>query len=89
VPTTIELGYADSDYVFWNGLLAPAKTPREIVDRLYAEVQKALALPDVKTKLATQGVEAMPLTPQEFDAMIAREVVANLKLAKAAGLKFN
>ncbi len=89
VPTTVELGYADSDYVFWNGLLAPAKTPREIVDRLYAEVQKSLALPEVKSKLATQGVEAMPMTPQEFDAMIAKEVVANLKLAKAAGLKFN
>ena len=89
VPSTIELGYADSDYVFWNGLLAPARTPRPIIDRLYAEVQKALALPDVQAKLATQGVEQMPMTPQEFDAMIAKEVVANLKLAKAAGLKFN
>ena len=89
VPTTIELGYADSDYVFWNGMLAPAKTPRPIVDRLHAEVQKALALPAVTEKLATQGVEPLPLSPQEFDAMIANEIVANVKLAKAAGLKFN
>ncbi|MFZ0375169.1 MAG: tripartite tricarboxylate transporter substrate binding protein [Xanthobacteraceae bacterium] len=89
VPTTIELGYADSDYVFWNGILAPAKTPRPIVDRLHDEVQKALALPDVQAKLGAQGVEPMPLRPREIDAMIAKEIVENIKLAKAAGLKFN
>ncbi|MFZ3227260.1 MAG: tripartite tricarboxylate transporter substrate binding protein, partial [Xanthobacteraceae bacterium] len=83
VPTTIELGYADSDYVFWNGILAPAKTPRPIVDRLHDEVQKALALPDVQAKLGAQGVEPMPLRPREIDAMIAKEIVENIKLAKA------
>jgi tripartite-type tricarboxylate transporter receptor subunit TctC len=89
VPTTIELGFPDSDYIFWNGMLAQAKTPRSITERLHAEVEKALALPAVQTKLAQQGVEPMPLTPQELDAMIAKEVVSNIKLAKAAGLKFN
>ncbi len=89
VPTTVELGFADSDYLFWNGMLAPAKTPRPIIDRLHAETQKALALPAVQAKLATQGVEPMPLTPQEFDALIAKEIVSNIKLAKAAGLTFN
>ena len=89
VPTTIELGYADSDYVFWNGMLAPAKTPRPIIDRLHDEVQKALALPDVQAKLGAQGVEPMPLGPREIDAMIGKEIVQNIKLAKAAGLKFN
>jgi len=43
----------------------------------------------VQAKLATQGVEPMPLSPQEFDAVIAKEIVSNIKLAKAAGLKFN
>jgi len=89
VPTTLELGYADSDYKFWNGMLAPAKTPRPIVERLHAEVQEALEKPQVQAKLATQGAEPLPLTPQEFDVMIAREIVANIKLAKAAGLKFD
>jgi tripartite-type tricarboxylate transporter receptor subunit TctC len=89
VPTTIELGFADSDYTFWNGMLAPAKTPRPIVEHLHAEIGKALALPAVQEKLAAQGVEPMPLSPQEFDAMIAKEIVSNIKLAKAAGLKFN
>ena len=87
VPTTIELGYPDSDYSFWNGMLVPAKTPRPIIERLHAEVQKALALPAVQTKLAPQGVEPMPLAPQEFDALIAKEIVSNIDLARAAGLK--
>jgi tripartite-type tricarboxylate transporter receptor subunit TctC len=89
VPTTVELGFADSDYTFWNGMLAPAKTPRPIIERLHAEVGKALALPAVQEKLAAQGVEPMPLSPQEFDAMIAKEIVSNIKLVKAAGLTFN
>jgi tripartite-type tricarboxylate transporter receptor subunit TctC len=89
VPTTIELGYADSDYVFWNGMLAPAKAPRPIVNRLHDEVQKVLALPDVRAKLTAQGVEPMPMSPREIDAMIAKEIGQNIKLAKAAGLKFN
>jgi tripartite-type tricarboxylate transporter receptor subunit TctC len=89
VPTTVEAGFADSEYTFWTGMLAPAKTPRPIVERLHAEVQKALALPDVKAKLAPQGAEPMPLTPSEMDAMIAKEIVGNIALAKAAGLKFN
>ncbi|MCX7298584.1 MAG: tripartite tricarboxylate transporter substrate-binding protein, partial [Hyphomicrobiales bacterium] len=61
VPTTTEAGFPDSDYNFWNGLLVPAKTPQPIIDRLHAEVQKALALPEVKAKLAPQGVEPLPL----------------------------
>src|SRR6516165_8647150 len=89
VATTIELGFVDSDYTFWNGVLAPAKTPQPIIARLHEEVQKALELPAVQEKLATQGVEPMPLSPAEFDAMIAGEIASNITLARAAGLKFN
>jgi len=89
VPTTLEAGFKDSDYTFWNGMLAPAKTPRAIVERLHAETMKALALPEVKAKLTQQGVEPLPLKPAEIDAMIAKEIAGNLALAKAAGLKFN
>jgi tripartite-type tricarboxylate transporter receptor subunit TctC len=89
VPTTLEAGFKDSDYTFWNGMLAPAKTPRAIVEKLHAETMKALALPEVQAKLAPQGVEPMPLTPAEFDAMIVKEIASNVALAKAAGLKFN
>jgi tripartite-type tricarboxylate transporter receptor subunit TctC len=89
VPTTIESGFPDSDYTFWNGLLVPAKTPRDIVDRLYNESRKALALPEVQNKLKPQGLEPMAMTPSEFDALIRKEIAANIALVKAAGLKFN
>ena len=89
VPTTLEAGYKDSDFNYWNGMLVPAKTPRPIVDRLYAETTKVLVLPDVQQKLKVQGVEPAPMTPSEMDAMIRREIALNLKIAKEAGLKFN
>jgi len=89
VPTTLEAGYKNSDYTFWNGFFAPAKTPREIVDRLHRETQKALAAPGIKEKLAQQGVDPMPITPAAFDAQIRREIDGILALAKAANLKFN
>jgi tripartite-type tricarboxylate transporter receptor subunit TctC len=89
IPTSLEEGYKESDYNFWNGLLAPAKTPRPVIERLHAEVTKALANPEVRNKLAVQGVEPAPLTPTEMDAMIRREIALNIKIAKAAGLKFN
>ena len=89
VPTTIEAGYPDSDYTFWNGLLVPAKTPRRIIDRLHAETEKVLRLPAVMEKFKTQAIEPMPLTPKEFDTMIAQEIKQNVALVKTAGLKFN
>jgi len=88
LPTTIESGFADSDYTFWNGMLVPAKTPAPIIARLYAETMKLLKTPAMAERLAKQGVEPMPLTPTEFDALIAREISANIAIVKAAGLKF-
>jgi tripartite-type tricarboxylate transporter receptor subunit TctC len=89
VPTTTELGYANSDYNFWMGMLVPAKTPRDIVDRLYRETQKVLGTPAVVEKFSPQGIEPMPLTPKEFDALIVREIAANKELVKVTGMKVN
>lgn len=89
VPTTLEAGFANSDYNYWTGMLAPAKTPRAIIDKLHAEVTKVLALLDVQQKLAVQGVESSPMSPAEMDAMNKREIELNIKIAKEAGLKFN
>jgi tripartite-type tricarboxylate transporter receptor subunit TctC len=89
VPTTLELGFKDSDYTFWNGFLAPAKTPKPIIDRLNSEISKIVASADVRQKLDMQGVEPLPLSPSEFDALMRKEITDNLELAKAAGLKFN
>ena len=89
VPTTIEAGLPDSDYVYWMGLFAPAKTPPAIVERLRSETEKALKNPNVVEKFATQGIEPMPMTSAEFDALIRKEIATNMALVKAAGLKFN
>jgi tripartite-type tricarboxylate transporter receptor subunit TctC len=89
VPTSLEAGLPNSDYIFWMGLFVPTKTPRPIIERLRTETQKALALPEVQARFKPQGIEPMPMTPEEFDALIKREVAANIALVKAAGLKFN
>jgi len=89
VPTTIEAGFPDSDYNYWMGLLVPSKTPKEIVERLRAETEKALKAPNVVEKFKPQGIEPMPLSPAEFDALIVKEIGTNIALVKAAGLKFN
>jgi tripartite-type tricarboxylate transporter receptor subunit TctC len=89
VPTTAEAGLPNADYNYWNGLLAPAKTPRAIIDRLNQEILKAVALPQVKEKFAQLGVEPMPMSPAEFDAMIRKEIGQNIAIVKAANLKFD
>ena len=89
VPTTLEAGLKDSDYNYWMGLFVPSKTPRAIVEKLYAETAKALTLPAVQDRFKPQGIEPLKLTSAEFDAMVKREVEANIALVKAAGLKFN
>jgi len=89
VPTTLEAGFPDSDYTFWNGFLGPARIPRPIIERLHGEIAKVLGDPAIKEKLSVQGVELFPLSPAEFDDLMRREIASNLALAKAAGLKFN
>lgn len=86
VPTTLEAGYKDSDYNYWNGFLLPAATPRRIVEKLYETTKKVLALPDVMQKFEPQGIEPMPVTPVEFDAIIKKEIADNKALVKAIGL---
>jgi tripartite-type tricarboxylate transporter receptor subunit TctC len=86
VPTTAEAGVPGSEFNFWIGMMAPAKTPREIVDRLNAEVVKALASPEVKERFAKLGADAWTLSPQQFDAYIKTEIESNARLVKAAGL---
>jgi tripartite-type tricarboxylate transporter receptor subunit TctC len=89
VPTTLELGYANSDYTFWNGLFLPAKTPRDIVEKLNQEAQKAASSAPVREKLSQQGIDAMPITASAFDAQIKKEVEDSIALVKAAGIKVN
>jgi tripartite-type tricarboxylate transporter receptor subunit TctC len=89
VPTLAEAGYPDAAAPVWLGMFAPAKTPREIVEKLHREAMKAMETPATREKLAKSGVDPMPLTPQEFDALVAKELAANSALIKAAGIKAN
>jgi tripartite-type tricarboxylate transporter receptor subunit TctC len=86
VPTTIEAGFPDSDFDFWIGMVVPKKTPRDIVARIHQETVNGLRDPAVKEKLGKLGVEEMVMSPDDFDARIAREAPIAMALAKAAGI---
>ncbi|MDW5444751.1 tripartite tricarboxylate transporter substrate binding protein [Polaromonas sp. SM01] len=86
VPTTAEAGVPGSEFNFWIGMMAPAKTPRDIVNRLHDEVVKALATPEVKERFAALGADAWTLKPEQFDSYIKDEIKSNASLVKAAGL---
>ncbi len=73
VPTVAEAAVPGFVFDFWIGLLAPAKTPRDVVNKLNQEVSKALAQPDVKERMAKLGGEPLPMTPERFDAFIREE----------------
>jgi tripartite-type tricarboxylate transporter receptor subunit TctC len=89
VPTTIEAGYPNSDYNFWIGMWMPVKTPREVIDRLYAETRKILDMPSVQEKLSALGNEPARMAPAEFDKFFQAEIKLNGDLVKAAGIKPN
>jgi tripartite-type tricarboxylate transporter receptor subunit TctC len=87
LPTTLEAGVSNSDYNFWVGMFAPAKTPRESVNRIYLETVKALHSPEVRQKLARLGAEPMEYDPEQFNAYLRAEIAANAALVKAAGIQ--
>jgi tripartite-type tricarboxylate transporter receptor subunit TctC len=87
VPTTREAGFIDAEFPIWFGLFAPAKTPREIVEKLHGQTVEAMQTPKVRDKLAGLGVDPMVMTPNEFDAYVQKEIAVNATLVKAAGIK--
>src|SRR6266850_719914 len=89
VPTTLELGYPNSDYNFWIGALVAAKTPRDIIQRLHREFNAALAQPDVQDRMRKLGVDPLQLSLEQFEAMINKELEDNARLIKAAGITPN
>lgn len=86
LPTVAEAvpGYK---WVFWYGLLAPAKTPKPILDQLNAEIAKALKSPDVKQRFGPLGIEPVTSSGEEFDKLIAEEIASFTKIARAANIK--
>ncbi len=87
IPTTAEAGVPGSEFNFWIGMMVPGKTPRDIVNRLQVEVEKALASPDVKERFTRLGAEAWSMKPEQFDAYLKDEIDSNAKLVKNAGLQ--
>jgi tripartite-type tricarboxylate transporter receptor subunit TctC len=87
VPTSIEAGVPDSDFDFWVGAFVPKKTPRDVVGRMHGEIVKAIRNPAIQAKLALLGVEEMIMTPDAFDARIAKEADIARKLTKAANIQ--
>ena len=71
----------------WAGIIAPAGTPKEIVDRIAAEAKKALADPALQAKLVEQGIVAVGSTPDEFRAFVGDEIVRWRKVITDAGIK--
>jgi tripartite-type tricarboxylate transporter receptor subunit TctC len=86
LPTIAESGLAGFDMRLWLGLLAPAGTPRAIVDRLSSAITQALNLPDLKTALAAQGFEPLVGTPEQFDAFYRSETEKWRKVIEATGM---
>ena len=87
VPTLAESGLPGFQWDSWSGLLAPAKTPRTIIDKLNREITRMLTQPDMQQRLASMGADAAPTTPAEFDKLIAEQVATTMKLARQAGIK--
>ncbi len=88
VPTLAELGLKGYELTQWQAVVAPAGTPRPIIDRLNREVVKALKMPDVIERLATQGGnELVGNTPEQFAQVIKSDLAKYAKLIKAAGIQ--
>jgi tripartite-type tricarboxylate transporter receptor subunit TctC len=87
LPTMAEAGLKGYETSTWGGLLAPAGTPKEVVAKLNAEVNKALAAPEVREKLAAAGIEPAGGTPQQFNDFIQSEMARWAKVAKSAGIQ--
>jgi tripartite-type tricarboxylate transporter receptor subunit TctC len=90
VPTIAESGYAGYKVTSWQSILAPAGIPRAIVDRLYQDSAKALKMPDVVERLATQGGnEIVASTPEEFAKVIREEIASYGKIIRAANIRLD
>jgi tripartite-type tricarboxylate transporter receptor subunit TctC len=87
LPTVAEAGVAGYESVSWNGIAAPAAAPRDIVNRVQAEVARAIQAPDMKERFLKDGIEGIGSTPEEFAAHIRTERAKWEKVVDKAGIK--
>lgn len=86
VPTMAEAGFPDFEVSSWNGLLAPARTPKPIIDKLHQELVKIVAMPDIRERFAAQAADPVGSSPAEFRAYIEREIKRWGEVARAANI---
>ena len=86
LPTIAESGVPDYRYESWFGVMAPANTPKAVIDKVNQDIVKALQLPDVRERLLVQGSIPTTTTPQAFDAMIKADTERYTKILKDAGI---
>jgi tripartite-type tricarboxylate transporter receptor subunit TctC len=86
VPTLAESGMPNFEVGAWQGVMVPAGTPKPVIDRLNAEINKALKTPELKAKLAAQGAEPLGSTPAEYAAYLKKEIVRWAAVVKASGV---
>jgi tripartite-type tricarboxylate transporter receptor subunit TctC len=89
LPTVSEAGLPGYKWVFWYGLLAPAKTPRAVLDKINADLVAVLRQPEVRQRFGPLGIEPATNTPDEMDKLIAEEVLNFKKLAAAAQIQID
>jgi len=87
VPTVAESGYPKYKVLTWNGLMAPAGTPKEIVDKLSSEIAKAVKEPKFREQLVNYGADPLGDTPAEYRAMLERDISVWAEAVAAAGVK--
>lgn len=86
VPTLDEAGVKGYGMYSWGGIIAPAKLPRPLIDKLNRDIGEALRLPDVRDRLTQLGAEVVAGTPEQFDTLLRSETVRYAKLIKEAGI---
>ena len=89
VQTMAEAGLPEAEIVIWYGLVAPAATPKKIIDRLNREVVKVMSRPDIRALFSKQGVDPEPDSPEEFAKIIRDDYARWTKVIHATGLKFD
>ncbi len=89
IQTVSEGGLPDFEVISWSGMAAPAKTPKPVIERLHAEIQKAISVPDVRSRLENAGGEVRGTTPAEMRDLVERQVRMWTKVAKDANIRID
>jgi tripartite-type tricarboxylate transporter receptor subunit TctC len=87
VPTVAESGVRDFDISTWFGVLVPAATPKDVIGKLNGEISRALTLPDVRERLAREGAETAPNSPEQFGKFIQAEIEKFARIIKESGAR--